>query len=46
MATLKDFTVQELTDELTRRLEERKTQIEIDILDLHAALKAWIWLKG
>jgi hypothetical protein len=42
MATLKDFTVQELTDELTRR----KTQIEIDILDLHAALKAWIWLKG
>jgi hypothetical protein len=42
MANLKDYTAQELTDELIRRLEEKKSQIKNNIEDLTDAYAASI----
>jgi len=39
MANLKDFTTDELTQELVRRLQEKKYQVENDIEEMKDAMR-------
>ena len=40
MANLKDFTTDELTQELVRRLQEKKYQVENDIEEMKDAMRS------